>query len=1050
MSTGGKDAGFVLYKPSIWHRYIVPFLKSESFAWGCQNALGVLFTILFAVVTRMTFTLACIIAALYGASSQILSLDRSVGGRLFGGTIFVGCILSGGIAGFAIVSLSWLARGSGVQGVLEYLPGDLQEVPSRLTIGELKVAESYLQSYLTLPAAELDAYVSSFIQSVRGILPIDLPLPPPSQILQGVEELVAYVESLIPGVDTAYWVLLIILYFVMSFPFAFSRGVVKSYLGLVLAISTLFMSSQVVFGSLMPIFGQRLFWTQVTGGYLKVGLVNACAMIITGCFIFVQSAHDNVRIKLGDVLLSTGRMLSSMASSTYCTDDSDMSPADDEDKLVSKKDLFLHQAKSIAISSNKVLKNRYRDSSNSSTRLHVETFDVESALVSCLFEPPFLGLSSQPGSNRSKYDNVLKKTRSMISVIANLETSLSVGTRESRELLQSSEFQSILNQTFATAAAVLSQASIVLKEMPVGKKCYGPSLTWRPKPSVEYETIRASIMKVYDSIENSSSGELSDSDLDRTGIPEKLIKGYAALLTLTSCSSLLDEVEALESAIADALEIHPKEAQTDGEPKSIKEKIMQDAYAPSIIMHTLLMSSFLVWGLIVQGLKISYDYALGSLSKSPWKTKREIHFALKYWIAISLAVTAIILIFWQGKGDDANPVQGYGNMADFFFNWQPVYFTITACICIQMQVESSAGKAVLRTLMTFLGGLFGYLTMLNGNLAQNPYFITCITCLFNGVCGLLSPLKELRYSLFLTAFTYNAVVICQYYGCCDIAGEAVNFGGKVVSTMLGSLYAIIVSWCILPFYTSEKMLDLESTALTNAVAIVQDILDGKSDPKMKGSSGQAKAWEERIQKEVYEPLTVVVKEYKANTIDKKQFMLLTYTLLPTPPVVVMALETLGRMTCYLRESTHLMMNDTIEAIVEGNTEEKVLNTLLQNTKPQIDLALLKAKETAEACCKSMTATSSRSLKESREEIRIKNAELAEHRAIISDSFTEWFKQNSVETGANVRYAISIHLLFLAIREVQVMSYILSEVEEATDRDFYFSWLSSWFGRRPLA
>jgi len=178
---------------------------------------------------------------------------------------------------------------------------------------------------------------------------------------------------------------------------------------------------------------------------------------------------------------------------------------------------------------------------------------------------------------------------------------------------------------------------------------------------------------------------------------------------------------------------------------------------------------------------------------------------------------------------------------------------------------------------------------------------------------------------------------------------------------------------------------------------------------------------------------------------------LTYTLLPTPPVVIMALETLGRMTCYLRESTHLIMNDTTEAMIEGNTKDKVLSRLLENTRPQIDLALLKAKETAEACCKSMTATSPTALKESREEIRIKNAELAEQRATVSDSFTEWFQENSVGTsGANIRYAISIHLLFLAIREVQVMAYILSEVEEATDRDFYFSWLSSWFGRRPLA
>lgn len=35
----------------------------------------------------MTFTLACVSSALYSAASQILSLDRTVGGRLFSGSV---------------------------------------------------------------------------------------------------------------------------------------------------------------------------------------------------------------------------------------------------------------------------------------------------------------------------------------------------------------------------------------------------------------------------------------------------------------------------------------------------------------------------------------------------------------------------------------------------------------------------------------------------------------------------------------------------------------------------------------------------------------------------------------------------------------------------------------------------------------------------------------------------------------------------------------------------------------------------------------------------
>lgn len=52
----------------------------------------------------MQFTLGCVSACLYAAASQVLSLDRTVGGRLFGGVIFIGCMLSSGLVGGIVVS----------------------------------------------------------------------------------------------------------------------------------------------------------------------------------------------------------------------------------------------------------------------------------------------------------------------------------------------------------------------------------------------------------------------------------------------------------------------------------------------------------------------------------------------------------------------------------------------------------------------------------------------------------------------------------------------------------------------------------------------------------------------------------------------------------------------------------------------------------------------------------------------------------------------------------------------------------------------------------
>lgn len=35
-----------------------------------------------------------------------------------------------------------------------------------------------------------------------------------------------------------------------------------------------------------------------------------------------------------------------------------------------------------------------------------------------------------------------------------------------------------------------------------------------------------------------------------------------------------------------------------------------------------------------------------------------------------------------------------------------------------------------------------------------------------------------RYSLFLFVFAYNAVILCQYYGCCDTPGDPLIYAGK--------------------------------------------------------------------------------------------------------------------------------------------------------------------------------------------------------------------------------------------------------------------------------
>lgn len=60
--------------------------------------------VLFKVVGRMSFSLGCVATCLYAAGCQVLSLDRTIGGRLFGAMLFLCCMLSAGILGGGIVS----------------------------------------------------------------------------------------------------------------------------------------------------------------------------------------------------------------------------------------------------------------------------------------------------------------------------------------------------------------------------------------------------------------------------------------------------------------------------------------------------------------------------------------------------------------------------------------------------------------------------------------------------------------------------------------------------------------------------------------------------------------------------------------------------------------------------------------------------------------------------------------------------------------------------------------------------------------------------------
>jgi hypothetical protein len=86
----------------------------EPLKWAVQNSLGMAVCLLFALVPQLKFTKSCEAAVFYAVSSTAFSIDRSIGGRMAGGLLWIGVFLSGGLLGCSLVSLAWLARGDGV------------------------------------------------------------------------------------------------------------------------------------------------------------------------------------------------------------------------------------------------------------------------------------------------------------------------------------------------------------------------------------------------------------------------------------------------------------------------------------------------------------------------------------------------------------------------------------------------------------------------------------------------------------------------------------------------------------------------------------------------------------------------------------------------------------------------------------------------------------------------------------------------------------------------------------------------------------------------
>lgn len=1022
--------------------------------WAVQNAVGVLFTVLFTVVWRMTFTLACVSSALYGAGAQILSLDRTVGGRLFGGTIFVGCMLSGGIIGGSISSLAWVAHGSS-KGLFHYFEDGLESP----LLQNLTIVQDFEEEQLrTILGQGISFVESTTTQTIARELP---------EFLDNFnEDIFNALGSLFPAINSAYWVLLIVLFAIVSLPFAVARAHKNLKVGILMAIATLFMGSQVVFATLTPILGIREYWTQIVTGYIKVALVNCGAMCCTALLFFVKSSHDSVRTQMGQVLKDTGSLLSRIASNVNKQQHDNKAGKRfvTEDQNQNLYDVVMEEVKAMAEDSvlagegkQKYTKKLDEEQNGlavpmpcvySGFEIRGKCQAIEDSLAICLFETPLPEITSHVGARRSDFVGVLESLRAMLSTICCIET---IHVKASQELVSEKDVAP-LTIVMAELSAILLKMSHVLSDMDLWKPCKGEKVSWKPQGGEFWNTMEQNLInfsdKAIDTINSQGSNKSTSSQND-------------AMLLVLNCYSLIQDIRGCEFQLCKALDIDVHadklEDESNAEAPGLKDKIFSNAYLPSIIIHGLLLSGAAVYGLVIMSsiklVKGSKLVLTSAKDRSALLRDRHVQFAFKYWLGLSLTIMSIVLILWKEKFSSENQLKNAYDITYFFFVWQPIYFWITAAICIQFQVEAAAFRAVLRTTMTAIGGTLGWFTMMNGRLANNAVFIGGITAVFNGFCALASPIKEFRYSLFLTTFTFNAVVVCQYFGCCDVAGETNIYGGKVLSTLLGSVYSILVSWCILPYYTSTKMLDIEHEVLKDELSLLKQLHQkNEQEVVQKGSTEVHSQCEsepslENVRDTVDTRLTEVHKELELNVVDKRQLLLLTWTLLPTPKIVPLLKGRLEAMGVFLREAIKLKSTPLWSS---GQDKDKV-NSLLSEIKEDVEEALEASDIVVGECKVVMDATSRRALNDARVNLASKVKTLGKARAKLRDSFIHWDERHREEKWSDIELKLLARsqLLIHTLREINVIGLLLSETEATLDRDRWLSWAASWFGRRPF-
>ena len=980
--------------------------SNEAVKWACQNAIGVILPLIFVVVRSITFTEACEASVFYGVSSQAFSVDRSIGGRLFGGLVWIAVTLTGGLLGFAIVSISWLARGSSVP--LDGLSGLDNGVDSDAT----------LSSGFWILLMVLHVVVSIFLMYTRAITPgLDLLHANICQIYVSVVTLVGM--GLMPSLGQyEFWT--------QGYsPFLKINGIVL--LSMVVNCTMVYVKSshdqvREQMGDIFVEMG-KLF-TKLSSGFHMASTSKDPNIDIDRwkndiiSQRYVKTPREIMRMSLGAQISNSmcaleppWPMLCSQVGANrfkYA-------------KAIKKVQVFLGTLKEFETMAYLLLDNvAKRNSSISDTETLI--FDVASevsAMMASVLASMEVPLKHMPlwgpcsGDVLSWRPHSLKFWDTQMKAVSDC-------IKQTLSLLRESAFTGITKALQAEPLEAGDQRGVGIAMLASFESMIDELISIEITVSQALDITDADI---YSLVEDNNAD--SPGDFSCQASTWKTI--YNAVWTHPHTSAPL-------RIFCDASGLHIWNLQR----KAIAQLLCN------------------VWDFI-RGANIDQkakDLVLAS------ESRRQHQLYIKAFVAYNLAVVGIILIGWYCYANTGSYITDASGVARWFTDWQPYYFVLAVAICTQDTVDASFIKAILRASLIAIGGSLGYAASVNGSLMQNPYFVTMITILVNGFAGLFSPISfDYRYSLFLFVYTFNGVFVCSYTGICCTPGDVQTFGGKAVSTALGAIYAFIVSNIVFPSYSSEVAFELEGYLLQSFMHSIQTCFWKGSDMLSKQqqdvdstndssqhmdapyayigiSTGDHKEWNAHILETIATRLGIISRIYKeveTRAFDRHYMFFLRITLIPLPRSLKLVYQDVIRIGSYVAIAGRVVRS----SFLRGGSSI-ISHQLKARMFEPTDACLYAASDVCQALIQIFVRKRVRN-----EDITIlknKLAVLEEERRRLFDLYVETLPLLRTTTDlsyCDLRYLLWYGMLTRSIREVSCLATSMANIESYRDKGHHW-------------